>query len=122
MTKSLLLAAALAVAAPVGLGHAAQPIAFHVRNAGDLADLCGAPPNAPGTDAKLNYCDGFAQGAVDLQLKLAGEKKPFCFPPGTSRRATMAQFAEWVHALPAHRSLEATDGLFQYLGERFPCK
>jgi len=122
MKPSLILVAALVMAAPIGPGHAAQQISFHVRTAGDLADLCAPPANAPGTDAKLNYCDGFAQGAVALQLKLAGDKKPFCIPPGTGRRATMVQFSEWVRALPAHRGLEATDGLFQFLGERFPCK
>ncbi len=122
MTKGLIFAAALAAVAPFGLAQAGQPISLHIRTAGDLADLCAAPPNAPGTDAKLNYCDGFAQGAVDVQMKLAGDRKPFCFPPGTSRRVTMVQFSEWVRATPAHRGLEVTDGLFQYLGERFPCK
>jgi len=120
--KKLVLAAVLTAVGSVSLGYAAQPISLHVRTAGDLAELCAAPPNAPGTDAKLNYCDGFAQGAVDVQLRHAGDKKPFCVTPGTSRRATMVQFSEWVRALPAHRGLEATDGLFQYLGERFPCK
>ena len=122
MNKRLTLAAVLAVAAPIGMGYAAQPISLHVRTAGDLAELCAAPLNSPGADAKLNYCDGFAQGAVDVDMEHATDKKPFCFPPGTSRRATMVQFSEWVRALPAHRSLPATGGLFQFLGERYPCK
>jgi hypothetical protein len=118
MMKRLTLAAALAL--PASLGNAAQPITLHVRSAGDLAELCAPAPNSPGSDAKINYCDGFAQGVVDLELKHAGDKKPFC--PQGSRRATMVQFAEWARALPAHQSLEATAGLFQFLGERFPCK
>jgi hypothetical protein len=130
MMQRLTLMAALVLAVPAGVApaismgeaNAAQPISLHVRTAGDLAELCGADPRSAGADAKINYCDGFAQGAVDLELRHAGDKKPFCFPPQTSRRATMVQFSEWVRALPAHRGLEATDGLFQYLGQRFPCK
>ena len=120
--KRLSLLAAVAMAASAVPGIAAQPIALHVRTAGDLAELCAADPRTPGADAKLNYCDGFAQGVVDLELRHAADKKPFCLTSGTSRRATMVQFAEWVRALPAHRELEATDGLFRFLGERFPCK
>ena len=47
---------------------AAQPITLRVRTAGDLAELCGADPKSPGADAKINYCHGFAQGVVDLEL------------------------------------------------------
>jgi Rap1a immunity proteins len=122
MMKRLTLVAAVGLAASTSLGSAAQPIALHVRTAGDLAALCSPDPRSPGADAKINYCDGFAQGVVDLELRHAGDKKPFCFSPGTSRRTTMVQFSEWVRSLPAHGSLEATDGLFQFLGDRFPCK
>ena len=122
MMKRLVLAAAVALVSQAGPGHAAQPISLHIRTAGDLAEYCAPPPNSPGADAKINYCDGFAQGVVDLELKHAGDKKPFCITAGTSRHATMVQFAEWVRALPAHHGLEATDGLFHFLCERFPCK
>lgn len=122
MMKRLTLLATLALAAPATPGIAAQPIALHIRTAGDLAALCAADPRSPGADAKLNYCDGFAQGVVDLELRHAGDKKPFCLTPGTTRRATMVQFSEWVRAVPAHAGVEATDGLFQFLSERFPCK
>jgi hypothetical protein len=102
---------------------AAQPITLRVRTAGDLAELCGADPKSPGADAKINYCHGFAQGAVDLELQHTADKKPFCFPsPAPSRTATLTEFVGWVRALPEHRGLPATDGLFKFLGERFPCK
>jgi hypothetical protein len=110
--------AALAAAA-----WAAQPISLRARTAGDLAELCGANPKEAGADAKINFCHGFAQAAVDLELQHSGDKKPFCFPtPTPSRTATLTEFVNWVRALPEHRALPATNGLFQFLGERYPCK
>ena len=101
----------------------APTVTLHVRTAGDLAELCGVNPKDPVADAKFNYCHGFAQGIVDLELQRAGDKKPFCFPtPAPTRTATLGEFVNWVRAMPDHRTLPATDGLFKFLGERFPCK
>ena len=117
---------ALAVLASIALtsaAWAAQPITLRVRTAGDLAELCGANPKEPAADAKINYCHGFAQGVVDLELQHTADKKPFCFPtPAPSRSATLGEFVNWVRSLPEHRTLPATDGLFKFLAERFPCK
>jgi hypothetical protein len=121
MLKRLVLSAALAAAVPLTAGRAAQPITLKVNNAGDLADLCSAPPNSAGADARLNFCDGYADGVVSLQLEHATDKKPFCFPPGMNRRVTMDGFAKWVQGVPAHRSAPAPRALVQYLTERFPC-
>jgi hypothetical protein len=102
---------------------AAQPISLHVRTAGELAEFCGASPKEQAGEAKFFYCDGFAQAAVDLELQHSGDKKPFCFPsPPPSRRATLGEFVNWVRAQPEHRELPATNGLFKFLAERFPCK
>ena len=101
--------------------HAQRSINIQARTAGDLADLCGANPREPQGDAKINYCHGFAQGAVDVALR--GEKKPFCFPsPTPSRSQTLGEFVNWVKSTPAHRSESSLDGLFHFLAERFPCK
>ena len=101
---------------------AAQPIALRANNAGDLAENCGASTREAGGDAKLNFCVGFAQGAIDVELHYAGDKKPFCIPrPGPSREATMSEFASWVRAMPDRRSLGAAPGLIRFLTERFPC-
>lgn len=105
--------AALAVPA-----HAQRNIALHARTAGELAQLCTASPQQPASDAKINYCHGFAQGVVDLTLM---HGKPFCLPPGTSRKATLAEFARWVGAEPQRRSANAVKGLTQFLTERYPC-
>ena len=93
-----------------------------MRTAGDLAELCGANPHEAGADAKINYCHGFAQGVVDVEMQKAGDKKPFCFPsPAPTRSATLALFVTWAHD-SAHRSEGAVDGLMHFLGERYPCK
>ena len=120
--KELALMATLLLAAPASV-WAAGSISPHVQTAGDLADLCGVNPKETAADAKINFCHGFAQGALDVERKYAGEKKKFCMPsPAPTRTETMTQFVNWVRALPAHKALGPTDGFFQFLGERFPCK
>src|SRR5277367_4608866 len=122
MKLTILLAAALLLAARLATGPAhAQATGPHVRNAGDLAALCGADPREAGGAARVNYCDGFAQGAVDVELRHPSTK-PFCIPPGTKREVTLHEFATWVRAVSSRASDEATSGLFHFLGERYPCK
>jgi hypothetical protein len=102
---------------------APQAISLHARTSGDLAALCSADPGTAGADAKINYCHGFAQGAVDARIQLGGDKKPFCFPtPTPSRSSTMKEFVGWVRSMPANRDMPVLEGLFKFLGERFPCK
>jgi Rap1a immunity proteins len=120
--KPFALLAAACVALPVA-AHAQRQISLHARTAGELAELCGVKPRETAADAKINYCHGFAQGVVDAELIKAGDKKPFCWPnPPPSRDATLAQFVDWVRALPAHSSEGAVEGLMQFLTERYPCK
>jgi hypothetical protein len=102
--------------------QAQRAITPQTRTAADLADLCAANPKDSQGDAKINYCHGFAQGAIIIELRHAGDKKPFCFPsPMPTRTTTMGEFVNWVRALPEHRTETAVDGLFKFLGERFPC-
>ena len=116
-----LLAAALLT--PVAVTRAAGPISLHANNAGELADLCAANPNQPAADAKINFCHGFAQGALDASRRRAQEAKKFCFPPNPpSRAAVMGEFVAWVRSLPDRRSQSAFDGLTNFFAERFPCK
>jgi hypothetical protein len=122
MKPLALLAATACLALPLS-AHAQRAISLHARTAGELAELCGANPREAGADAKINYCHGFTQGVVDVELMKAGDKKPFCWPnPPPTRDATLAQFVDWVRALPAHRSEGSVDGLMQFLAERYPCK
>jgi hypothetical protein len=121
--RQLFVAAFLATGLTAAGAQAAKPLPIHTNTAGELADVCGTTPHSPGADEKINFCHGFAQGAINVELSHAGDKKPFCFPkPAPSREETMNQFVNWVHAMPDRRSIPSTEGLFRFLGERFPCK
>ena len=116
--------AALALIVPLAAPAQAQR-AFNAqaRTAGDLAELCAASPKEAQGDAKINFCHGYAQGAITVELRHAGDQKPFCFPsPPPTRTQTMSEFVSWVRATPEHRSEPALDGLFKFLAERYPCK
>jgi hypothetical protein len=103
--------------------RAQRVLSVQARTAGELADLCAANPKDPQGDAKINFCHGYAQGAIAVELRRAGDKKPFCFPsPPPTRTATMAEFVNWARSLPEHKAEPALDGLFKFLAERYPCK
>jgi hypothetical protein len=123
MKPIALLTAATLLAAPLAIGNAQaqQAVSLHVRTAGDLAAMCSASPREATGPARLNYCSGFAQGAVDVELKHA-TPKPFCIPPGTTREATLHEFSTWVRAASSRASDDAATGLFHFLAERYPCK
>jgi len=110
--------AALSFAALAVPAHAQRNVALHARTAGELAQLCTASPEQPARDAKINYCHGFAQGVVDVE-QMHGMR--FCIPKGTSRDATLAEFARWVGADPQRHSANAVTGLTQFLTEHYPC-
>jgi hypothetical protein len=121
--KTLLALALLAAGLATSGARAAEGITIRTNTAGELAENCGVNPREPGADARINFCRGFAQGAIDVELRHAGDKKPFCFPnPTPSRAETMNQFVNWVRAMPDRRSLPSAEGLFRFLGERFPCR
>ena len=43
-------------------------------------------------------------------------------PAGVRRTDTMREFVAWVRAVPTNRDMPVLDGLFKFLGERYPCK
>src|SRR5689334_16483121 len=121
--KHLAPAVALTVSLLALPAAAQKGAALQARTAGELAELCAASPKDPLGDAKINYCHGFAQGAIQVEIRRSEGKKTFCFPnPAPTRTATMTEFSNWVRALPEHRSPPAVEGLFQFLGERYPCR
>ena len=78
---------------------------FGVRTTEDLVALCSATPSERMGTAALNFCDGFAQGAVDVEFQrdtANRQPKPFCFPnPTPPRRETLSEFVKWARANPA---------------------
>lgn len=117
---------ALLLALAPSSGHAVSPQDFTAGTTGQFVDLCSAPADSPMATAALDFCYGFAQGAVVVQLAhdaaSRGGTRLFCLPtPLPSRSQTMAEFVQWAHRSPAHMGDPAADGLFRFLGERFPC-
>ena len=105
--------------------HAATEANFGAKTTGDLAELCEATPdNAIGT-AAVNFCQGFALGAVLAETQnMAAFRgpKPFCLPnPPPSRNEALGEFVKWARVSPDRMSTTSTDGLFRFLNERYPC-
>ena len=114
---------ALAVILLVSPVQAQRGTILQARTAGELGELCAANPKDPLGDAKINFCHGYAQGAIQAEIRRTEGKKAFCFPtPAPTRTATMNEFVSWVKENPAHKTPPALEGLYQFLGERFPCK
>jgi len=106
-------------------GYAATEANFGARTTGDLVELCtAAPDNATGT-AAVNFCQGFALGAVLVEMQnMAAFRGPklFCMPnPPPSRNEALSEFVNWARVSPDRMSIPSTDGLFRFLSERYPC-
>jgi len=116
--------AGLVLLAPVA-SYAATEANFSARTTSDLVDLCtAAPDNAIGT-AALNFCEGFAQGAVLVEMQNQAAfrgPKLFCMPnPPPSRNDAVSEFVAWARSSPYRLAQSSTDGLFRFLSERYPC-
>jgi hypothetical protein len=98
---------------------------FDAKSTGDLVELCSATPdNGLGT-AAVNFCEGYLQGAITVEmLNMAAFRGPklFCLPnPPPTRATTMSEFVSWARAAPGRMTQSPTDGLFGFLRERYPC-
>ena len=97
---------------------------FLVRTAEDLVALCSAEPSPGIGEAAVNFCDGYAQGAVSVELERENANPPrrICFPnPTPPRRTTLDEFVRWARANPARLGEPPNRALFSFLAERFPC-
>jgi hypothetical protein len=98
---------------------------FAARKTGDLVELCDAPANTAIGTAAVNFCQGFARSAVSVEMQnLAAFRGPklFCLPnPAPTRTAALNEFVKWARASADRMAAPITDGLFWFLGERYPC-
>jgi hypothetical protein len=122
--KGWTVAAGLALLLP-GMPHAATEANFGARTTGDLVALCSAPPDSALGTAADNFCEGFVEGAVAVELENMAAfrgRRLFCLPnPPPSRSEAMSQFVAWAGAAPDRLTQSSTDGLFHFLMERYPC-
>jgi hypothetical protein len=122
--KGWTVAAALVLLPPCA-AHAATEANFAAGTTGDLIELCTATPDTAIGTAAVNFCEGFAQGAVSVEMQnLAAFRGPklFCMPnPLPSRNEALSEFVKWARMSPDRMSASSTDGLFRLLSERYPC-
>jgi hypothetical protein len=97
------------------------PVAINIRTAEDLAAACTLKPANRGDFARLNLCNGFAQGALQTNQQNPNGTK-ICIPnPSPKRSETMKVFASWVRADVSRKSDLASVAFLQFMAERFPC-
>jgi hypothetical protein len=123
--KGLTAAAALLLVVAPCAGYAVTEANFAARTTGDMVELCDPQSDSAIANAAVNFCQGFAQGAVSVEMQHdAGSRtmKLFCLPdPPPTRNGTLSEFVKWARASPDRMNDRASDGLIRFLGERFPC-
>ena len=118
---SLLFVSSVHAAAPTKSPKAA-PVNVNIRTAGDLADACTVTPNSRTSFARLNFCNGFAQGVLQTQGQNPSGAK-ICVPsPSPKRSETMKEFASWVRADASRRDDVASVAFLRFMAGRFPCQ
>jgi hypothetical protein len=123
----LMICLAIGYVSPI---HAAPPskppmptatVSVTIRSAGDLADACTVAPTSRVNFARLNFCNGFAQGILQTNGQNPNGTK-ICFPnPPPKRSDTMREFASWVRADVSRKDDLASGAFLQFMAGRFPC-
>jgi Rap1a immunity proteins len=94
---------------------------INIRSAGDLADACTVTPASKANFARLNFCNGFAQGILQTNGQNSNGTK-ICLPsPSPKRSETMKEFASWVRADISRKDDLASVAFLRFMGGRFPC-
>jgi len=119
---------ALGVALTVGATIASATVTesqFPPRTVRDLIEICAPAREDPKMTAAINYCHGFAQGAVAVEEAHGDHRdvrKLFCLPsPRPASGSEITKFISWANALPSRLDEPAIDGMFIYLAETYPC-
>ena len=101
---------------------APPPPSINVRTSGDLAEACTVAPTSKASFARLNFCNGFAQGILQTNSANPNGTK-ICIPnPSPKRSDTMKEFASWVRAEAPRRVEVASTGFLRFMAGRFPCQ
>jgi hypothetical protein len=119
---SLTLVGALPVhAAAPAKSPGGPPVSLNIRTARELADACTVSPASQASFARLNFCNGFAQGVLQTDRQNPGGTK-ICIPnPSPKRTETMREFAGWVRADASRGAELASLAFLRFMAGRFPC-
>src|SRR5690242_13167458 len=78
---------------------------FPPRTVRDLIEICAPASEDPKMTAAINYCHGFAQGAVLVEEAHEAQpsgRKLFCLPsPQPAEGSEITKFVAWANALPS---------------------
>lgn len=122
-----LAAVSLCVGLVATAAHAAVTEAqFPPKTTADLIALCSDTKDDPMMTAAVNYCHGFAEGAVEVALSYEAvtrpSHEPFCLPsPPPSHTQALAMFVSWANADPQRLNEPAIVGLLSFLTQQYPC-
>ena len=116
---------AVLIAGATAAAAAVSPAQFPPKTVRDLIDICAPAKDDPMMTAAINYCHGFAQGAVlveEANEAHHGARQLFCLPePRPATGSEIGKFFAWANARPARLDDPAIDGMFIYLAETYPC-
>lgn len=125
MRRALLLAVAAVTAGSIATRAAVSVNQFPPQSVRDLIAICSPAKDDPAMTAAINYCHGFAQGAVIVEKAheaQRGGRKLFCLPtPAPASGAELNSFIAWANADPERLDRPAVDGMFIYLAQKYPC-
>jgi Rap1a immunity proteins len=123
--KSLLYGTVLVIAGAMAASAAVTESEFPPNTVRDLIAICAPEPSDPMMTAAVNFCHGYAEGAVDVEEAHEAQKggrKLFCLPtPPPPRGSELSSFIVWANAQPARLDMPAIDGMFIYLAGKYPC-
>src|SRR5689334_31090 len=108
--RCLLFGAALAVGGVTAASAAVTQADFPPNTVRDLIEICAPDQSDPMMTAAVNFCHGFAKGAViveEAHEAQRGARKLFCLPsPRPPRGSELSSFSAWANqACPAPRSV-----------------
>ena len=104
--------------------HAAAPAQYALRNADDLARVCGTPAGDSDQATAVAFCHGFLAGSYAyFQATTLPASRFVCTPDPAPTRAKVANdFVAWMKAHPQYNGDGAVDALFRFAAETYPCK
>jgi Rap1a immunity proteins len=119
------LGALLTIASAMAASAAVMTSELPPQTVRDLIAICGPAKDDPMMTAAINYCQGYAQGAVTVEMAHEEQRharKLFCLPePRPASGSELASFIAWANQEPSRLDEPAIDGMFLYLSQKYPC-
>ena len=112
-------AAGAAVAPPAA---AVQEAAIEARTTAHLVELCSTPPADPAYAQAMQFCHGFAAGALSYHRasQRPGSGPDYCGLPA-SRQEAAGRFVAWARANPRDAGENPANSLFRFLDATYAC-